>query len=40
MKQIFAQFFENVETVEIVIATGLAVGDDIPDWESYELLNP
>lgn len=39
LKRQFAQYFGEIEDVKILIATGLSVGDDIPNWEDYKLLN-
>ena len=36
----FEQYFGEIESVKILIVEGLSVGDDIPNWEDYELLNP
>lgn len=38
LKQIFSQYFGEIETVQILIVSGLAIGDDVPNWDSYELL--
>lgn len=40
LKNQFAKYFGEIRDVKILIATGLSVGDDIPNWEDYELLNP
>lgn len=37
-KEEFSIFFGEIQTVSVVVETGLNIGDQIPDWEDYELL--
>lgn len=38
LKEAFSVFFGEIETVQILVVTGLAIGDDVPNWENYETL--
>lgn len=40
LKDMLSPYFEEISTVQILVVTGLAIGDDIPNWEDYEQLNP
>lgn len=37
-KEFLVQYLGEIQNIEIKILTGLNVGDDIPNWEDYELL--
>lgn len=39
LEKMFAQYFGEIESVQILVVTGLAIGDDVPNWDTYELLN-
>lgn len=36
LKEVLARYFGEIETVQILVVTGLAIGDDVPNWEDYE----
>lgn len=38
LKAFFAKFFGEIQTISIVVKQGLNVGDNVPNWDSYELL--
>lgn len=38
LKKAFSVFFGEIETIQITVVTGLAIGDDVPNWENYETL--
>lgn len=38
MKDLLSEYFSDIQTVSVVIQTGLSVGDDVPNWDSYETL--
>lgn len=40
LKDMLSPYFEEISTVQILIVTGLAIGDDVPNWEDYKHLNP
>lgn len=39
LKEIFAQYFGFIEDVRVTPVSGLAIGDDVPNWEDYKQLN-
>lgn len=40
LKEIFEPYFGEIKNVQILVVTGLAIGDDVPNWDSYEIINP
>ena len=39
LKQTFGKYFGEIESVGVLVVSNLAIGDDVPNWDSYELLN-
>lgn len=37
-KEQFAEYFGEVQSVRVAVMQGLTVGDDVPIWDSYEVL--
>lgn len=39
LKEALSAYFGEIKTLQVSIVTGLAIGDDVPNWEDYQVLN-